>query len=314
MYPHNINEIYENFKLGKFTEQDVINKICEFILENYSVFNLQYYDSDFRSELILYILQKGPSFFLNFNPQNGTFFSYIYGNIKSVVLHLLKKSIENELNYKLAIEHSKEDLFSNKYNTECYEPFHVISERETEYTVTKVNNINGNLSKIINSKNKRCKKLLLTFVLKHSYNLDENLIQKISSICQIDKNELISFIEYINKKLLLKEKKKKNLEEKRNKAYFLKNKYYYQINKLKEDIQKDNIYREESIHKKYEKNYNAWKNTNKLIYKTTSYTIPRNKDIADVLGICERQVNYYIKAIKKLTDDNEQNNQSDEDL
>lgn len=313
MYPHNINEIYENFKLGKFTEQDVINKICEFILENYSVFNLQYYDSDFRSELILYILERGPSFFLNYTPENGTFFSYIYGNIKSVTLHLFKKFMDEDIQYKIAIEHSKEELYTSKNNLESDEPLFNISEKKESYTITENSEINEKLFQILNKKNRGHKNLLLTFALKHSYNLDENYIQKIATICEIDKEKLISFVEYINEKLLLKDKKKKQLEEKRNKAYFLKNKYYHQIIKLKEELQNDNFYRQEDLTKKYQKSYKDWNKTNEKIYKTTSYTIPRNKDIAEVLGICERQVNYYLKAIRKLSNENEIEEQTKED-
>ena len=29
--------------------------------------------------------------------------------------------------------------------------------------------------------------------------------------------------------------------------------------------------------------------------------MPTNKDISNALGICERQVNYYVKEIKKMT-------------
>ena len=38
-------------------------------------------------------------------------------------------------------------------------------------------------------------------------------------------------------------------------------------------------------------------------------TKPTNKDISDALGLCERQVNYYVKAIKRLTDDSSNNHE-----
>ena len=39
---------------------------------------------------------------------------------------------------------------------------------------------------------------------------------------------------------------------------------------------------------------------NKKLNNSSHFLKPTNKEIANVLGLCERQVNYYIKALKNI--------------
>ena len=51
----------------------------------------------------------------------------------------------------------------------------------------------------------------------------------------------------------------------------------------------------ERLERKHAKN---WQNLNKSFEDGHLYLRPTNKTVADILGICERQVAYYIKTAK----------------
>ena len=61
-------------------------------------------------------------------------------------------------------------------------------------------------------------------------------------------------------------------------------------------------YKYEKLEKKHEKN---WKNLNKSFEDGHLYLRPTNKTVANIMGICERQVAYYIRTAKnELNKDN----------
>ena len=57
----------------------------------------------------------------------------------------------------------------------------------------------------------------------------------------------------------------------------------------------------ERLEKKHTKN---WIKLNKTFEEGHLYLRPTNKTVANLLGICERQVAYYIKSAKKEIDSN----------
>ena len=124
----------------------------------------------------------------------------------------------------------------------------------------------------------------------------------IASCCNINKEKLQEIVDYLNDKLEYKLKRKRELEEKRNSVYFYKKKYEHQIKKLNEEVKEDNKYVSESLTEKYNRKYEKWGTLNKKLNNSSHFFKPTNKEIANVLGLCERQVNYYIKALKNIND------------
>lgn len=142
----------------------------------------------------------------------------------------------------------------------------------------------------------------MVLALKSSYNITETNINMIASCCNIDKEKLQEIVDYLNDKLKCKLTRKRELEEKRNSVYFYKKKYEHQIKKLSEEVKEDNKYVSESLTEKYNRKYEKWGNLNKKLNNSSHFLKPTNKEIANVLGLCERQVNYYIKALKNIND------------
>ena len=300
----NLNLIPDMLQKNEVTRKEALNLLCEFILSDKPVFGLIKFDEDFVSELILRILERGTVIFDSFNPESGSFYTYFFKYVQSVKFHLLKELSINELKYKHVVELSKEDLYISDTNCTYYPSKSMIKneEKNIDEILNKSDIYPKDFLKLIKKHPRGYEKLLLVLALKSSYNITETNINMIASCCNIDKEKLQEIVDYLNDKLECKLTRKRKLEEKRNSVYFYKKKYEHQIKKLSEEVKEDNKYVSESLTEKYNRKYEKWGNLNKKLNNSSHFLKPTNKEIANVLGLCERQVNYYIKALKNIND------------
>lgn len=304
MRKFNLNLIPDMLQKNEVTRKEALNLLCEFILSDKPVFGLIKFDEDFVSELILRILERGTVIFDSFNPESGSFYTYFFKYVQSVKFHLLKELSINELKYKHVVELSKEDLYISDTNCTYYPSKSMIKneEKNIDEILNKSDIYPKDFLKLIKKHPRGYEKLLLVLALKSSYNITETNINMIASCCNIDKEKLQEIVDYLNDKLECKLTRKRKLEEKRNSVYFYKKKYEHQIKKLNEEVKDDNKYVSESLTEKYNRKYEKWGNLNKKLNNSSHFLKPTNKEIANVLGLCERQVNYYIKALKNIND------------
>lgn len=304
MRKFNLNLIPDMLQKNEVTRKEALNLLCEFILSDKPVFGLIKFDEDFVSELILRILERGTVIFDSFNPESGSFYTYFFKYVQSVKFHLLKELSINELKYKHVVELSKEDLYISDTNCTYYPSKSMIKneEKNIDEILNKSDIYPKDFLKLIKKHPRGYEKLLLVLALKSSYNITETNINMIASCCNIDKEKLQEIVDYLNDKLECKLTRKRKLEEKRNSVYFYKKKYEHQIKKLSEEVKEDNKYVSESLTEKYNRKYEKWGNLNKKLNNSSHFLKPTNKEIANVLGLCERQVNYYIKALKNIND------------
>lgn len=304
MRKFNLNLIPDMLQKNEVTRKEALNLLCEFILSDKPVFGLIKFDEDFVSELILRILERGTVIFDSFNPESGSFYTYFFKYVQSVKFHLLKELSINELKYKHVVELSKEDLYISDTNCTYYPSKSMIKneEKNIDEILNKSDIYPKDFLKLIKKHPRGYEKLLLVLALKSSYNITETNINIIASCCNIDKEKLQEIVDYLNDKLECKLTRKRKLEEKRNSVYFYKKKYEHQIKKLNEEVKEDNKYVSESLTEKYNRKYEKWGNLNKKLNNSSHFLKPTNKEIANVLGLCERQVNYYIKALKNIND------------
>ena len=300
----NLNLIPDMLQKKEVTRKEALNLLCEFILSDSPVFGLIKFDEDFISELILRILERGTVIFDSFNPNSGSFFTYFFKYVQSVKFHLLKELSIKELKYKHVVELSKEDLYISDSNSTYYPSKYLIKNEEKNIDEILKNSAiyPKDFLKLIKKHPRGYEKLLLVLALKSSYNITETNLNMIASCCNINKEKLQEIVDYLNDKLEYKLKRKRELEEKRNSVYFYKKKYEHQIKKLNEEVKEDNKYVSESLTEKYNRKYEKWGTLNKKLNNSTHFFKPTNKEIANVLGLCERQVNYYIKALKNIND------------
>lgn len=300
----NLNLIPDMLQKKEVTRKEALNLLCEFILSDSPVFGLIKFDEDFISELILRILERGTVIFDSFNPNSGSFFTYFFKYVQSVKFHLLKELSIKELKYKHVVELSKEDLYISDSNSTYYPSKYLIKNEEKNIDEILKNSAiyPKDFLKLIKKHPRGYENLLLVLALKSSYNITETNLNMIASCCNINREKLQEIIDYLNDKLEYKLKRKRELEEKRNSVYFYKKKYEHQIKKLNEEVKEDNKYVSESLTEKYNRKYEKWGTLNKKLNNSSHFFKPTNKEIANVLGLCERQVNYYIKALKNIND------------
>lgn len=298
----NLNLIPDMLQKKEVTRKEALNLLCEFILSDSPVFGLIKFDEDFISELILRILERGTVIFDSFNPNSGSFFTYFFKYVQSVKFHLLKELSIKELKYKHVVELSKEELYISDSNSTYYPSKYLIKNEEKNIDEILKNSAiyPKDFLKLIKKHPRGYEKLLLVLALKSSYNITETNLNMIASCCNINKEKLQEIVDYLNDKLEYKLKRKRELEEKRNSVYFYKKKYEHQIKKLNEEVKEDNKYVSESLTEKYNRKYEKWGTLNKKLNNSSHFFKPTNKEIANVLGLCERQVNYYIKALKNI--------------
>lgn len=284
----NLNDVPQLLEKGTANQKQIINLLAEYIQLNYPIFGLQKFDEDFRLEILTLFLERGENFLQSYKQEEGMFFSYIYCFIQCLIKTNLRKIERQKLEEQIALEQS-----INDYGIDELELIDTIPEFGGVLNVKFI-------KKIKNRYPKKYQKLILILALKSSYHISEDMLTQLSSICNIEKDELIHSVLQIKNTLIPRIERKKNLEERRNTAYFHHKKYYKQLNNLKDSNAPNNKYHMEELASKFEKQTSNWKKINEKLNDGYIYLRPTNKTIADILGICERQVNYYIKAAKDL--------------
>ena len=323
MYQSELNELPEMIASGKISKKVALDKLAIYLRENYGVFGLQKKDEDFKSEVIILLLEKGEKILDQFNPDYGTFFTYFFCFIKSLMNNVTRKraasyvqenhgiteSISNyqqmqdayaQINYQDfeigKVPYSYKPISPETLQLACKtETYHIkeyLSKKEEEYS-----ELQKNLGKISPSMAER---ILLVLALKSAYYITDTQINKIAEICHIEKEHFQEVIQQIKIDLMKKHGNKENIEKRRNKAYYLHFKYKSRLELDLENVKELNNYEIKDLTSKYKKQTFSWKRINDQLEKGVVNIRPTNKTIAQILGICERQVSFYIKNAKLL--------------
>lgn len=296
----NLNEIPTKVKNKEITQKEAIDFISSFIINNYPVFGLHHYDEDFREEIILQIIEKGKNILSNYNPAEGDFFNYIYCYITYTVRTLLRSSAKQKIIESVVFSEQSKHLEEKEYNYNNID-YKSFSSPVIPYAPKKVSP--EDLRSAFSNINKD--KELLVIAMKSAFYLTDNQIKKVCKYYGLEPTEFYKTIEFYKSSLAMKNKRKEELIKRRNNAYYNHKKYEKQLSLLDKDssseeesILKDNLL------KKDQKQYNSWKTITSQLQNGILAVRPSNKTIAQVLGICERQVIYYIKRAKKREEKN----------
>ena len=79
------NLLIEKFQRGFLSEKETVDKICSFVTQNYPIYGLHKFDEDFRQDVILNLLERGPHLLHLFNPQYGDFFTFLYCFVSTII-------------------------------------------------------------------------------------------------------------------------------------------------------------------------------------------------------------------------------------
>ena len=293
-----LNKLPELFRSGKITQKEAIDIICRFVIKNYPVFGLHKYDEDFRQDIMIGLIEKSPQLLQIFNPNYGDFFTFIYCYISTLINSKIKKCIMTSIREKINVEECILNMDEKQHN------YHKIDFNTLEYS--KVPFAQKKISpeefqaaiKEISLKHQDKKILILA--LKSSYYLTDEQIERISKLYGIKPEYFYSMIQHCKETIDKKREKREKMMQRRNYAYYHHKRYNRMYQNLYEDEKtlKQELLMEKCS-QKGQKHHNHWTKLNKTFAKGHLYLRPTNKTVANIMGICERQVNYYIKCAKK---------------
>lgn len=284
----------------KISVKKAVNKLAEYVFKNPGKFGLLKYDEDFRSQLIIYFMEQARTVFARYDKNYGTFLPYLYTFIRGLVLSQLRETHKEDGNsYSLW----KEEEHQWEYKINQYSPDRFVAENEPEYLPEKTYfyRINQNIKNYCVKDNAIEAKTAMVLALKSSYFLSDSEISKVSSYCGVGQQKLKNTLIRLNRKLKKKAMRYDLLVKRRDNAYYYHQKYGMMIERAKKEM----TVPEYHVKNKYEKHTAKWISKNEKLQNYGYRICPTNKTVAQVLGICERQVSYYISRVKKQYGENQ---------
>lgn len=303
-------------KQGLINKKEAINKVCECICLNPNDFGLKMYDEDFREDIILKVLERGTLLIDGYDETKSDFFKYIYFKIRSFIhtVHRIKSKKNLESTIKISesanITREKTDIYKtiNYSKLEKLEsincpkiPYALKNELTPEELRKTFENVHGD-------------KKLLVVAIKSAYYITDSQVKKVCSHYNIDEDKFLKAIQYCREQLILKAEKKIKVQEKRNSAYIHHKNLETQIYSIKHNmIEKDDFLKNNFIERnaKYRR---YWLSLNKQLDDGMLSLRPTNKTIASILGLCERQVAYYISSLRTKNNYNNKYVSGDENI
>ena len=305
-----INLIPEKIKKGLITKKEAVNIICSFVSQNYRIYGLQKYDEDFRSEVIIKLLERGQYILDFYNPEAGCFMKYLYYYICTLIHSKMKIVARNAVQERMNIEYSIElnEEKEVQYNKLFYSP---INEPSVPYA-RKVSN-EDIITTLRNISKKPSDKKILVLAMKSSFYITDKEIEKICIMYSIRQEDFYEIIQLCKSSVLSRAERKNRALERRNYAYSQHKRFSSLVKKLSEDLSMQNSEAIITYRKKAKRYKQRWLELNKILGEGYLYLRPSNKFIADILGICERQVTYYIQCARKELEEMEQKEAEDEE-
>jgi hypothetical protein len=291
-----LEKIPELVASGKITMADAVNLIVQEIYLSPFRFGLALYDEDFRSDVLLSFLLKGRLVIERYLPERGCFRSYLFAFVQGLILTQKRNQIRKMISDNSMVQYIHNEEFEVKEN----------SGEQLSVSCTPVKYSAVCNEEIWRTVAKRCRtvgpsnaKTALILALKSSYYISSDYVDEISTYCSLQSAELHRLINELNSLLYARVKQRNLIIERRNNAYYFHRKYFMQLkycNREKTDIA--------ALSEKYTRQTENWKKKNMLLQRSRYRVCPTNKMIANLLGICERQVSYYINRAKEFSKEN----------
>lgn len=318
------NAIPEKVESGKLTKEQAVKELAILVEKNWGLFGLQKENPDLRSDILLKLLEKGYVIFESYDSNYGSFFTYFFCYIKNLQ-HTCRRlqavrNVREYHNISEYITNYEQKLESyNSINYQDFEPVKVpftypkitindfkVACNSSEYKILPINkaskideNFNYILNKLHSLRPKVAIKILVVLAMKSAFYINDNQIEKICIICNLDKPSFQDTIQNLKNDLMEKYLTREKILIRRNNAYYLHKKFRSELLWEEYDEMKTGISKKEiaAIYFRHTKN---WNRLNNLLNKGINNIRPTNKAVADMLGICERQVSYYLKYAESL--------------
>ncbi len=327
--PRDLNEIFERVSDGSMTSEKGLTLIMEDMIAFPARYGLAKYSDEFRSEIILHIFEKHRDIFSRFEKRNCQFRTYFYSlvhySIKTHVTKLSQKKLQeagslifSRLNYESTIDKYNRNEYS--FHLSDITPYALQKTDRPPYRDTKTL-----ASALRNSEHKpdeyepeqkkegieepikawfkkykpseRLRKTALILALKSSSFLTDDMLASISEFCRIPQNELEKTVAALNKTLEEQSDKHDREISKLDRDFYLARSTEVQICNTNDSAKKAELKKLYAIHRR------SWLLKAQDLRRPRLTICPSNKSLAKVLGICERQVGYYLQNAEEVVDE-----------
>ena len=317
-----LNSITELIESKIISKQKAASLIAEDLARNAKDYHLITNDEDILSELRLQLLESSDIIFKNYRKEKCSFKTYIGTILKYQILSIIRNN--NRINSGDEMAKAYPHII---YETQCelYEtdeaPFKIAHMKPV---------VKKTEDKIPYSERRRCKtknsseknsasaekprvkmkdlvsywanrtspkaKTALILALKSSYYITEENIDSVCDYCEISKKLMEKTIQELKDSIPEKHEKLELIQNRRAKSF------NFHIKLQKQMLETNDAKKKREISRKYEYHTKKWKERNMRVKKSGLKLTPTNKQLADLLGIGERQVGNYIRNAENIAE------------
>lgn len=318
-----LNSIPEMIDSGFITPENAAKMLAEDLIRNHKKYHLISNDEDIIGELSVRILQSGALIFKNYKKEKGSFKTYLLAFFKYQILTIIRENRRKCFGDTFAREYPQIQYEPQKERYEMDEaPFKIAHLRpfikRTEDKITcKEKRLAGKKASAENTEhfsgekpkvkikdlvtywaNRRSPKAktALILALKSSYYITDETIDSVCDYCAISKKLMQETIDELKSKIPEKHEKLEKMQDRLVKSFNYHIKLQKQLSEAVETSEK------EELSKKYEYHTKKWQDRNSRLMTKPIKLCPTNRQVADVLGIGERQVGNYIKNAETMAE------------
>ena len=330
-----LNSIPEMIESKIITQDEAARIIAEDLNRNKKNYHLISNDEDILSELSLRILQTSDLLFKNYKKEKCAFRTYLLSVLKYQILTILRehrrKNSGDEITKQIPHIHYETQNELYEMDEAPFKIMHVkpfikktedkITYREKRQSKKDKKSLSAEnstsekprikmqdlVSYWANRTSKKARTALI-LALKSSYYITEENIDSVCDYCEISKKIMQETIDELKSKIPERQEKIELLQKRQAKSFNFHIKLQKRISETFEIEKKD------ELSKKYEYHTKKWNERNSRTHPKSVKLCPTNKQVAEILGICERQVGNYIKnaenvaeSIKKEINDSAEN-------
>ena len=274
-----INQIPQQVKNGVLSIKEASDIIWVDIFKNPHSYGISNFDEDQKSEFLLYISPRFSKIIKKYSHGSISFFFYLRGFVKFAAGSFIRKSLK-----KYAADSCSADLLELTVAEENENCITTNSESDTSISfdaLQKSYRVTPKRASIL-------KKYIHILACRECNTLDEETSDKIANFLKIESEEFKNQLEKFKKQTEKKLRARQTIIERRNRAYFYRKKFLFELSHLDPESKMYKVVKE-----RLTSQTNTWKNTNKLL-KTHCSIAPSNEQIASLLKIRSRQVSFYL--------------------
>lgn len=294
-----IDELYEKVARKEITTSFAVEQIAIALQTDFPLFKLQKYDEDIRSSVVLAFLKSGYNLFDRFSYEYGsTFHNYVISFVKGLALTEKKMQAIEKIREKVDFIYSQENFSSESqkytltvdnnrllpYNApesvKVFKPKKILTPKE--FMQIRTSNVLA--------------KPTLVIALRSCFDITDAMIESICTEYNLNADILYEDIQDLKNSRYDLFQRHKELILSRNEAFSNHRRYSPDVADYEEST--ENL--KEIYKARYEHSTELWIKRNASLKKGKFHYFPSNEMIAEKLGICPRQVGYYISRAKEL--------------